>query len=108
MIARIALVLTATIFLSSPVTAGVRAFFSPTVGGMPVAACLTESDTCGKPAADAFCRSEGYDRSVLFERRPASAARTLGSGETCSGGTCTAFHQVKCFSVKDDLASLKG
>ena len=94
--------------LATPASAGVRSFFSPTIEGIPVAACLSPEDGCGKPAADAFCRQVGYDRSVMFERQPTAATRNLQGGAACSGPDCTSFKQVKCFSVKDDLAALGG
>jgi hypothetical protein len=40
--------------------ASVRNFFSPAWNGNRLAACLSASEGCGKPAADAFCKSHGY------------------------------------------------
>lgn len=93
--------------MSAPASASVRNFFSPESEGSRVAACLASNSECGKPAADAFCRAQGYDKAVLFERETHSLTRSIATGETCEGPSCTAFKQVKCFSVKDDLAAME-
>jgi hypothetical protein len=85
--------------------AGVRTFFQPAVGGASLDACLGNG-ICGKPAADAFCKSEGYDKALVFERQSFAETRALDTGKQCSGASCNAFKQVKCFSTKSDLASL--
>jgi len=85
--------------------AGVRTFFQPLADGARVDACLG-SGNCGKPAADAFCKTAGYDKALNFERQIFSATRALDSGKLCASGNCTAFKQVKCFTTKSDLAAL--
>jgi hypothetical protein len=86
-------------------TAGeVRNFFAPEIGGARLDACLAAGG-CGKPAADAFCKVQGYDRAVIFQRETSSATQAIDSGKTCTG-SCTAFRQVKCFTTKGDLAQL--
>jgi hypothetical protein len=91
--------------LSSQAEAGVRNFFSPRLDGERVDACLA-AGPCGKPAADAFCKKEGYDKAMIFQRESFASSRMLDSGKTCEGASCTAFKQVKCFSTKDNLAGL--
>lgn len=83
--------------------AQVRNFFAPEVQGARVDACL-EGGACGKPAADAFCRAQGYDRAMIFQRERFAATRMVDSGKACSEA-CTAFRQVKCFTVKSDRAA---
>lgn len=83
--------------------AQVRNFFSPVVEGVRVDACL-EGGECGKPAADAFCRAQGYDHAMIFQRERFSATRMVDTGKACSEA-CTAFRQVKCFTVKSDMAT---
>ncbi|MFO1121323.1 MAG: hypothetical protein U1F47_03250 [Hyphomicrobiales bacterium] len=87
--------------------ASVRNFFAPEWNGSRLAACLTGGQGCGKPAADAFCQAQGYDQAVLFQREHSPVAMSMGNGEICEGGQCTAFRQIKCQSVKDDLATLQ-
>ncbi len=91
--------------LTAPAGAGVRNFFTPEIDGARVDACLGAGD-CGKAAADAFCKVQGYDRATLFQREPSALSRVLDTGRLCSTGSCTAFRQVKCFTDKSDLAAL--
>jgi len=79
----------------------VRNFFAPQIEGQRIGACLSEGG-CGKPAADAFCRAEGYDHATIFQRERSQSARLIDSGLVCEKD-CTAFRQVKCYTVKSDL-----
>ena len=88
-------------FIQPAAATEVRNFFSPELQGSRIGACLS-GGACGKPAADAFCREQGYDSAVLFQREPSHSARILDSGDVCDKD-CTAFRQVKCFTVKSDL-----
>ena len=45
----------------------VRNYFTPQLGGHRIHACLSDG-ACGKAAADAFCKIEGYDEAMLFQR----------------------------------------
>jgi hypothetical protein len=80
----------------------VRNYFAPQLDGQRVNACLSDG-ACGKPAADAFCRVEGYDQAMLFQREQASSARVIDSDKVCDG-KCSTFRQVKCFTVRSDKA----
>jgi hypothetical protein len=102
---RAALALALAIGLAEPAAAAqVRNFFAPEVEGARIDACLA-SGACGRPAADAFCKQQGYDSAVIFQRESFAPTRALDSGRTCSG-SCTAFRQVKCFTTKSDLAAM--
>lgn len=91
-------------FVEPAAASQVRNFFLPEVEGHRVDACLSDGG-CGKPAADAFCRAEGYDRAMIFQREPFTATKVIDSGQSCSGA-CTSFRQVKCFTTKSDYAGL--
>ena len=91
--------------LATPAEAGMRNFFLPEIAGARVDACL-DGGSCGKPAADAFCKLQGYDKATIFQREPAAMSRRIDSGKTCSSTSCTAFRQVKCFTTKTDQAAL--
>ena len=96
--------LVAIAFAQPAAAAQVRNFFAPEVEGARIDACL-DSGACGKPAADAFCRVQGYDRAMIFQREGFASTRVIDSDRTCSGA-CTAFRQVKCFTTKSDFAGL--
>ena len=86
--------------------AGVRNFFSPLLEGSRIDACLS-GGICGKPAADAFCKGQGYEKALIFQRESADGSRAIDSASICSGSSCTVLKQVKCFTSKSDLAGLE-
>jgi len=102
---RITAVLLLMAFVAPAQASEVRNFFSPRVDGQPINACLA-GGACGKAAADAFCKVEGYDQAMLFQRESSQSARLIDSDKLCDGD-CTAFRQVKCFTVRSDLESGK-
>jgi hypothetical protein len=55
--------------------ASARNFFSPGYLGQPLAFCLDGQTSCGKPAATAWCQTNGYDEALSFARR------TMADGE---------------------------
>ena len=79
----------------------VRNYFAPRLEGHRIDACLS-GGACGKAAADAFCKVEGYDQAMLFQRERAASARVIDSDKVCDGN-CTSFRQVKCYTARDDL-----
>lgn len=81
----------------------VRNFFAPQFEGQRIGACLADG-ACGKAAADAFCKVEGYDEAMLFQRERSQSARIIDSGNVCEKD-CTSFKQVKCYTVKSDLGT---
>jgi hypothetical protein len=91
-------------FAAAADAAQVRNFFAPHLEGARIDACL-DGGACGKPAADAFCRVQGYDRAMIFQRESYASTRALDSGRLCTGD-CIAFRQVKCFTDKSDMAGL--
>ena len=94
------------ISLVSPAAAAeVRNFFTPEIGGARVDACLSGGG-CGKAAADAFCKVQGYDRAMIFQREQAASSRSIDSGQVCSKD-CMSFRQVKCFTTKGDIAGMQ-
>lgn len=59
--------------------------------------CQQYGGACGKPAADAFCRSKGHDGSASSEIDP-DIGRTMiiGSGAICTDPTCDGFKKIQC------------
>ena len=70
--------------LKSQASVRMRSFHLPQVNGKVVRFCLSRLNQCGKPAADAFCRSNGFKEAFTFQRNE--------SGET----TATNFRQINC------------
>lgn len=63
-----------------------RNFLLPQPSADPLPFCLAGESQCGKPAADAFCRSNGYEEALTFlrdGRQPDVASQH--------------FHQIKCW-----------
>jgi hypothetical protein len=83
----------------------VRNYFAPQFEGQRINACLSDG-ACGKAAADAFCKVEGFDQAMLFQRERSASARLIDSDKVCDGD-CTAFRQVKCYTARDDLQAAK-
>ncbi len=90
-----------------PAEASVRNYFAPQWQGARLDACLSGKTSCGKPVADAFCKTEGFDTAILFQREPGLLTRQLDSSQRCEGALCTSFKQIKCYSAKGDLAGLE-
>ena len=97
-----------TLVLVLTATAGhaaVRSYFTPSIDGLRVDSCLTSTGDCGKPAADSFCKVQGYESALIFQRESAVYTKRLGTGELCTSSECASFRQIKCFTPKGDLAS---
>jgi hypothetical protein len=59
--------------------------------------CQQWGSACGKPAADAFCRTKGRDSAAEFEIDP-DIGRTMiiGSGAICTDPSCDGFKKIQC------------
>jgi hypothetical protein len=98
----------AILALSSALSqAAVRTYFAPEVDGKRLDTCLAGDQNCGKPAADAFCKVEGYEKALLFQREAAANTFQIGNRASCAGPSCTSFKQIKCYTPKDDFAGLQ-
>jgi len=70
-------------------------FREPKVDKIRVDWCLTWGTDCGQPAADEFCRRQGFKRALSFEvTRGVGQTWLLGSGKTFPHGD--AFFYVVC------------
>jgi hypothetical protein len=86
-------------FSALPADAAVRSYFSPAIDGTRLEACIETG--CGKPAADAFCAMQGYERALTFMREPAAAGIELtrpGGASFPAATDSMVFRQIKCFS----------
>lgn len=78
--------------------ATVRSFFSPRLDGNRLGFCLESGQHCGKAVADAWCRFNGYDEAILYQREAiaeGTPALYPDSGARCSGD-CLGFREIKC------------
>jgi hypothetical protein len=84
-----------------------RSFFAPVVEGHRIAFCLQSSEQCGKPVADAWCRWQGFDQALLFERDLAAALHVLhtDTGKPCTDDMCISFRQIKCSCYYEKVVS---
>jgi hypothetical protein len=74
-----------------------RRFQRPTVQGVRVDWCLVWGNECGKPAADAFCRSRGFARATNFEKiEDVPPTIVIGSNQRCNDAFCDAIGNVTC------------
>ena len=59
--------------------------------------CLNFGRNCGQPAADRYCRIEGYSSAVFFSiRHDTPPTWVIGDNRNCTGATCDRFDQVVC------------
>jgi hypothetical protein len=86
---------------ASQAAAAARSYSNPVYLGEYIHQCLADGTTCGKPAADAFCRLEGYENALSFrlQRDPAriTTAVILDSGRVLRGAEAQPFDSVKCW-----------
>lgn len=76
-----------------------RVFANPVWKGQRLDVCQQWGANCGKPAADAFCRSKGFAESfhALPDQQPGnSSTRVIGTDQVCTGSFCTGFQQIIC------------
>lgn len=72
-------------------------FRNPEINGLAVDYCLTWGQNCGKPAADAFCRRQGFARSEghqVYERSPPTIL--IGDGAICREPYCARMISISC------------
>jgi hypothetical protein len=65
--------------------------------------CLNWEKDCGKPAADAFCKANGFLEAIFYEADPGVGTQPtmlMGSGQICNAKFCTAFQIITCKSGK--------
>jgi len=67
----------------------------------PISFCQSRGRACGKQAADAFCRREGFSRAIGFSERTNIAtakkpAVALSDGSFCTLATCKVLSNVSC------------
>jgi hypothetical protein len=82
-------------------------FLNPTINGIGVDFCLNWATNCGKPAADAFCRAQGYAEAggyTYLENRPPTFV--IGDLRVCDAPGCTRFTQIACQKTASAAATV--
>ncbi|HMQ58002.1 MAG TPA: hypothetical protein PKE65_05595 [Rhizobiaceae bacterium] len=87
--------------LGQTAEAETRSFAKPKIGGDRLDLCVNWAQGCGKPAADKWCQTKGYQQSVghVVDHNIGNAHRTrlIGTGAVCDQGFCDGFKVVTCF-----------
>lgn len=67
------------------------------LNGLRLDWCLTWGRDCGKPAADAFCKEQGYAAAQSFEKQATTGMTWLPvDRQICSGDACSVLANVVC------------
>ena len=88
--------------------AATRSYSLPTDRGQAISDCLADGRSCGKAAADQFCRMAGFTESILFSRQPVNSALALDGARRCDGESCEAFTRIKCYTPDDSEQASAG
>jgi len=76
-----------------------RIFANPVWKKYRLDACLKWGSECGKPAADEYCKKQGFSDSfysVLDLERGNSKTRLIGTDEICDKNFCVGFQMIVC------------
>lgn len=97
------------ILLAASMTGGVMGaqgatYYHPKYKGYGLDWCYIFENQCGKPAADAFCKSLGQGQAVNLEKlnNPGYQTMTIGQNSVCdpsSHGVCDTFSFIQCESI---------
>jgi hypothetical protein len=92
-----------TLALAGSALAESQSFSNPKVGGQRLDICLTWGADCGKPAADAWCASKGFENStnhaIASDIGATTPTRLLSTGALCDQDFCDGFSQITCFKA---------
>lgn len=82
------------------VQAANKTFVNPKIGSNRLDWCLNWGSGCGEPAATAWCKSKGYNKSVDSEEDndigASSPTRLLSTGAVCDQNYCDGFTFITC------------
>ncbi|THB77247.1 MAG: hypothetical protein D6B25_07430 [Desulfobulbaceae bacterium] len=74
-----------------------KLFTNPKVSGYALDYCREWGKNCGKPAADAYCKSKGYKNAATYKKvdnKPPT--RVIGTGQVCNSPGCDRLSFVAC------------
>lgn len=73
-----------------------REFEEPRINGRAVDRCLNMGENCERPAADNFCRLNGYARAARFRFADMRPTIVAGDNKVCDEGYCQGFTTITC------------
>jgi hypothetical protein len=73
-----------------------REFEEPRINGRAVDRCLNMGQNCERPAADNFCRLNGYARAARFRFADLRPTIVVGDNQVCDAGYCQGFTTITC------------
>ncbi len=71
-------------------------FKNPSVRGYRVDRCLYWGRDCDKPAADRFCRDNGFAEAESWGLAQARPTLIMGDGQICNADYCGGFSYIRC------------
>jgi hypothetical protein len=72
-------------------------FFNPNINGTAIDLCLNWGTGCGAPAADEFCRRQGFVGSIGHTvQNDTPPTLVLGDNVFCGGAFCDRFSSITC------------
>ena len=84
-----------------------RMFDAPTHAGYRVDICRVWGSDCGQPAADEFCRLQGFERADMsmidHDIGAATPTRTTGDGKICDQSFCDGFGAISCVRTDPEM-----
>jgi hypothetical protein len=83
---------------SFPAFAGDKSFEQPHYKSLALDWCLDYATGCGKPAADAWCVTQGYESSSHFSKweNTGEPTRIISTGKICDEEGCDGFTEISC------------
>ena len=75
---------------------GGRRFEDPRVNGRAVDRCLNWGENCEQPAADNFCRLNGYAGADTYRFSPMRPTLVVGDNRVCDEPACEGFTSIHC------------
>jgi hypothetical protein len=73
-----------------------KLFPKPRWNFYPLSWCYDGHKGCGKKAAYAFCRYQGYEVVKSYRKAPHYATKQIGGGYLCFGSDCQGFDYIIC------------
>lgn len=95
--------------LAAAADAEEKLFEPPVHAGYRVDICRVWGSDCGQPAADEFCRLQGFQRAdmsmVDHDIGAVTPTRTLGDGKVCDQSFCDGFGAINCVRTDTETQS---